>query len=75
MKMKHLSPGDRVSPEWQRMKAHLEACLQEFREQNDGPMVPMNRDRLGGRIDFIKNLLALDSDPPPAQTENEKFKD
>ena len=70
-----LNRQDRDSVAWLKLKKHLEAQLQKCRIANDGHMDEQRRARLGGRIEEIKAILALDSDVPPVQDENANFRD
>lgn len=70
-----LNRHDRDSAPWLKLKKHLEERLQKLRIANDAHMDEHRRARLGGRIEQIKAILALDSDAPPVQDENDKFRD
>lgn len=52
---------------WLRVKAHLERRLALMRAKNDASMGIEKTERLRGRIQEIKNLMALDKPTPPAE--------
>ena len=58
-----LSPFDKESSTWQKLKAHYTARLQELRLKNDSPMLEGERDRLLGQIQEVKTLLKWDEEP------------
>ncbi len=69
-----LTPHDRQSAVWQKLKAHLDARLATLRVQND--TMPMDRtEKHRGRIVEVKALLALGEDKPVLEDENAIFKD
>lgn len=55
-----LSPYDKESSTWQKLKAHYVERLHVLRLQNDHPMLDGERDRLLGQIQEVKTLLQLD---------------
>lgn len=57
-----LTPGDRESPLWQRLKQYYQDRLIRFRLSNDGKMDPSDRDFLRGQIYEVKALLDLEED-------------
>ena len=57
-----LTPYDKESVTWLKLKAHYEARLQELRLKNDHPMLEGERDQLIGQILEVKTLLKLDED-------------
>lgn len=57
-----LDPSEIGSATWQRLSAHLKAQLDALRAQNDDPASTFDEvktARLRGRIQQIKNILAL----------------
>ena len=58
-----LTPFDKESSTWQKLKAHYAARLQVLRLQNDSPMLEGERDRLLGQIQEVKMLLKWDEEP------------
>lgn len=62
-----LSREDLNSQAWRKLKAHLEDTLRSLRQKNDSDQTPEATARIRGEIRCIKNLLALDEIPAPAQ--------
>lgn len=54
-----LTPPDRQSETWNKIKTHLTARLQTLREKNDGPLDPIQTAQLRGEIGECKKLLAF----------------
>ncbi len=59
-----LTPADKHSPTWMRLKEHLNARLQTLRIQNDAEATPEQTANRRGRIAEIKFLLTLDDSSP-----------
>lgn len=57
-----ISPADRESAVWQRLRAHYTDRLAVLRVMNDGDNDEIATARLRGRIAEIKYLLDLESD-------------
>lgn len=57
-----LSLGEKHSSAWQRLHAHYQARLKELREKNDTMMSETERCKLLGKIEEVKELLALNND-------------
>ena len=70
-----LSPSDRQSAVWQKLKPYLDAQLEALRRKNDADLAPEKTQRLRGRIAAVKDLLSLGTDTPTAPSEDELFKD
>lgn len=65
-----LLPGDKVSPTWQRLKAYFEQELANARTKNDNEKLdPIQTALIRGRIQTLKNLLALENPPPVVPTD------
>lgn len=60
-----LSPGERSTALWMRLKGELDRRLQKARERNDGSLPPDQTAHLRGEISCLKRLLALGQDEPP----------
>jgi hypothetical protein len=58
-----LSLAEKHSSAWQRLHLHYGARLQLLREKNDQAMSEKERDKLIGKIEEVKELLALNNDP------------
>lgn len=58
-----LSLGEKHSSAWQRLHLHYKARLQDLREKNDQMMTEMERCKLLGKIEEVKELIALNNDP------------
>lgn len=59
-----LTPADRQSQTWARLRTHLNERLQSMRAQNDGDLDPVATAKMRGRIAEIKAMLALEQDLP-----------
>lgn len=60
-----LTPGDKASSLWLRLKAHLEDRLDDARRRNDSPTLPeAGTAALRGEIKTLKRLIALGDDRP-----------
>lgn len=55
-----LTPADRTSALWMKLKAHYTAKLQTLRTRNDSAMEEDKRNKLLGQIAEIKEILSLD---------------
>lgn len=62
-----LTPGEAQSELWQKIKKHLDARLLQLRAQNDTSLDLAKTQKLRGRIEEVKHLVALDK--PALQTE------
>lgn len=60
-----LTPADRQSATWARLKTHLQDRLALLRTQNDGDLDKIQTASLRGQIKSIKGLLALETEMPP----------
>lgn len=58
-----LSLAEKHSSAWQRLYTHYGERLQRLREKNDQAMGEKERDKLIGKIEEVKELLALNNDP------------
>ena len=58
-----LTPTDKASSVWIRLKAHFTARLKDLRERNDQVMTEAERNKLLGQIFEVKKFLALDQEP------------
>lgn len=58
-----LTPTEKASPLWIRLKAHFDARLQDLRERNDQAMGEKERDKLIGQIFEVKKFLAMGQEP------------
>lgn len=45
---------------WLKLKEHIEDCLSQLRQQNDGDLSDIDTARLRGRVAMCKELLALE---------------
>lgn len=60
-----LTPGERISPLWQRLHAHLEARLIALRTKNDNPLqTEQQTAALRGEISCLKHLISLNEESP-----------
>ena len=59
-----LSDHDRSSGLWVRLKAHLEARLQDARRKNDGPLNEYDTATLRGEIKTLRHLIGLGDSRP-----------
>ena len=65
-----LTKEERASALWQGLKKRLDAKLQDLRTRNDSAnLTEAETARLRGHIKALKDLLALDADPPPRQAQ------
>lgn len=55
-----LTPADRTSALWMKLKAHYTAKLHTLRTRNDSAMEEGKRNKLLGQIAEVKELLSLD---------------
>ncbi len=62
-----LSDGERMSPFWQRLKAHLVDRLALARQRNDASLHEQHTAELRGEIKVLKRLILLDGPPLPAE--------
>lgn len=61
-----MSDGDRSSPTWVRLRAHLEEQLRIKRAQNDDSALDQFQTaKLRGHIESLKAIIALGDMPPP----------
>lgn len=58
-----LTPTEKASPLWIRLKAHYDARLQALRERNDQVMTEGERNKLLGQICEVKKFLAMGQEP------------
>ena len=58
-----LTPYDKESSTWLKLKAHYEGRLHTLRLLNDNPMSEDDRNHLLGQILAIKTLLKLGDEP------------
>lgn len=59
-----LSQGEKASPLWKRIEAHLTDRLTQLRLHNDAPMPEMERCIHIGRIGEVKQLLKVADETP-----------
>lgn len=59
-----LTPGDRQSAVWQKLKKYIDAQLEQLRKRNDGPLTNERTLELRGQIRALKALLSLGTDAP-----------
>jgi len=64
-----LSPADKDSQLWQRIKAHLTDRLEKLRLQNDGRMTESQRSEHIGRIMEVKAILQWEHSKPGERDE------
>lgn len=69
-----LTPGDRQSAVWQKLKKYLDAQLDILRRRNDADADERKTAKLRGKIEAVKALLSLGTDAPRPPAE-EEFKD
>jgi hypothetical protein len=60
-----LTPGERLSPVWIKVRDHLEVMLEIDRTKNERSLSAEDTARLRGRIGCLREILALGVDPPP----------
>lgn len=58
-----LTPIDRNDPLWLKLRAYMERCIADHRQDNDNPHDAAKTAELRGRIGALKGLIALDRDP------------
>jgi hypothetical protein len=63
-----LRESDKVSDTWRVLRRHLEDRLQHWRVQNEGDLDAVRTAHNRGRIAVLKELIALDQNPPPGGT-------
>lgn len=59
-----LTLSESNSPLWSKLREYYAARLETMRAKNDGMLTPDETSRLRGRIQEIKNLLALEYQAP-----------
>lgn len=65
-----LLPADKISPTWNKLKAYLEQELATARVKNDDQKLDeIQTAHTRGRIQTLKNLLALENAPPVMTTD------
>lgn len=60
---------EKQSAVWLKLEAHLNDTLTSLRSQNDGDLDLTATARLRGRINAVKQILALGEDHEPVQAE------
>lgn len=60
-----LTPSDKASQVWHRLKIELDRRLSHARLRNDQPLPEADTAALRGEIRTLKNLIALGEDRPP----------
>ena len=62
-----LAPHERTSPLWKSLERHMQQTLTDLRLMNDTSQPPERTEKLRGRIEQLKALLALADEPrqPP----------
>jgi hypothetical protein len=60
-----LAPHERTSPLWKSLERHMLQTLAELRLMNDTSLPPERTEKLRGRIEQLKALLALGDEPKP----------
>ena len=70
-----LTPQDRQSASWLKLKERYEARLATLRAQNDSELDERKTARLRGRIAEVKAFLSLGTDTPVVLDESDKFRD
>lgn len=60
-----LSPAERDSPLWRRLKDYMTARRDQYRVENDSPMDEMMTAMKRGRIRELNALIALDQPAQP----------
>jgi len=63
-----LSPGERASGLWIRLRAHLSVLLEVERRRNDNNLDPQETAMVRGRIAMLKKMIDFGNDPPPVTT-------
>ena len=63
-----LAPHERASPLWKSLERHMQEQIDELRRWNDASLPPERTEKLRGRIEQLKVLLALGDEPKPPPT-------
>lgn len=63
-----LAPHERTSPLWLNLERHMQQSLAELRALNDTSLPPERTEKIRGRIEQLKALLALADEPKPPPT-------
>lgn len=63
-----LAPHERTSPLWLNLERHMQQTLAELRALNDTSLPPERTEKIRGRIEQLKALLALADEPKPPPT-------
>lgn len=58
-----LTPIERKDPLWLKLRAYMERCIADHRQDNDNNHDAAKTAELRGRIGALKGLIALDRDP------------
>ena len=58
-----LTPIERNDPLWHKLRAYMERCISDHRQDNDNSHDAAKTAELRGRIAAYKGLIALDRDP------------
>lgn len=58
-----LTPIERNDPLWLKLRAYMERCISDHRQDNDNNHDAAKTAELRGRIGALKGLIALDRDP------------
>ena len=64
-----LTDLEKQSAVWLKLERHLNETLTSLRSQNDGDLDLTATARLRGRINAVKQILALGESPEPVQAE------
>lgn len=64
-----LTPEERSSALWKRIAGHYEERLTVLRARNDGDQSESATQRLRGRIQEVKSILALGNEPEQIEDE------
>lgn len=62
-----LTPGDKDSSTWARLKKHLQARLEVLHRELEQTSTEAVTAERRGRIAEVRRLLSLDPNPPPGQ--------
>lgn len=54
---------ERSDPLWIKLRAHIERCIDQHRQDNDNPHDAAKTAEIRGSIRALKGLIALDRDP------------
>jgi len=68
-----LTPLERDSAVWRKIKKYVEDRLVEMRERNDGNHSDIKTAQLRGRIAELKNLAGLDAPAPETEADDDIF--